>query len=52
MRDCPTVAARGRETKQVPYNVLDGGSQKVETHFYAVRSRGSKPNNDNDADKF
>ena len=35
LRDFPTIAARGREAKQVPSNVPEGGAPK-RNRFYAL----------------
>ncbi|TMW83687.1 hypothetical protein EJD97_000967 [Solanum chilense] len=45
-RDCPTIATRGREGKQVAANVPREDVIKAKTHFYALRERGSKPYED------
>ncbi|TMX02267.1 hypothetical protein EJD97_022190 [Solanum chilense] len=45
VRDCPTIAARGKEAKQGPPNVPDGGIPKSH-HFYALRAKGTKPDDD------
>ena len=39
VRDCPTIATRGREAKKVPSNALDGGSP-YRNHFYDLQSKG------------
>ena len=50
MIDCPTIAARGREAKQVPLSVSsDDGPRK--NCFYAFRSRGSKKDDEDDIHK-
>ena len=50
MRDCPTIASRVREGKQVPPRVPGNDAPKM-NHFYALQ--GSKPDeNDDDYGKF
>ena len=41
MRDCTTIAARGRESKKVAPNV-----PKENSHFYALQAGGSKLDDD------
>ena len=41
MRDCPTIAARGREGKKVASSVPKDDAP-IKRRFYALRSRGSK----------
>ena len=40
VRYFPTIAARGRESKKVPPNVLDSCAPK-RNHFYALRAKGT-----------
>lgn len=47
VRDCPTIAARGREYKQVS----DSGALKRNL-FYALRAKGTKLHDDDDAGKL
>ena len=47
MKDCPTIAARGREAKKILPNVLYGGAPKRNC-FYAPRAKGTKPDDDAD----
>ena len=49
VRDCPNIASRGKEGKEVASSVpKDDASTK--RSFYALRTRGSKPH-DNDDDE-
>ena len=46
-KDCPTIAARGREVKQVaPYFPKYDAPNK--RHLYALQTRGAKPDEDDD----
>ncbi|XP_069151973.1 uncharacterized protein [Solanum lycopersicum] len=47
MRDCNTVASRGREGKKVTPSV-PGNAAPKKNRFYALRARGSKPYEDDD----
>ena len=47
MRDCPYIAARGRESKKVSINVLKDDVQATR-HFFALQTRGEKPGYDDD----
>ncbi|TMX00689.1 hypothetical protein EJD97_000340, partial [Solanum chilense] len=50
VRDCPTIAARGRESKQVAPSSPKKDSP-INRRFYALRARGSKPDeNESDDD--
>ena len=54
MRDCPTIAARGRESKQVAPSAPNEDAP-INRRFYALRSRGSKQDeneSDDDVGKF
>ena len=51
MRDCPTIVARGKESKKVPLSVPSNDAPK-KNHFYAFRAGGSKPDDDEDVGKF
>ena len=48
MRDFTNIASRGREVKQVTLSVLGNDVTKVNARFYALRERGSKPDDDDD----
>ena len=50
MKDCPTIVYRGRESKQVAPNVAKDDAPN-KRHFYALRTRGSKPDEENDDSK-
>ncbi|XP_015072516.1 uncharacterized protein LOC107016614 [Solanum pennellii] len=45
VRDCPTIAARGKEGKKVPPSVLDDDVPR-KNRFYAIWAKGSKPDED------
>ena len=47
MRDYPTITPRGKEGKQVPPSV-PGDDAPKRNQFYALRSRGSKPDAEDD----
>ncbi|TMX02941.1 hypothetical protein EJD97_019202 [Solanum chilense] len=47
VRDFPNGAARGKEFKQDPPSVLEGGASKTNL-FYALQARGSKPDENDD----
>ena len=51
MRDCPTIVARENEGKKVPPSV-PGDYVPRKNHFYALRARGSKPDDEDDIDKL
>ena len=42
MRDCPTIASRGKEGKKVAPNVPKENFPKAKARFYALRTSGSK----------
>ena len=47
---CPTIAARGRESKQVAPSAPKEDAP-IHRHFYALQARGSKPyENESDDD--
>ena len=50
MRDCPYIAARGRESKKVSINVLKDDVQATR-HFYELQTRGEKLEDDDDKGK-
>ena len=50
MRDCPNVASRGREAKQDPPRVAEGGAPKRNL-LYALLAKGTKTDDD-DAGKL
>ena len=50
MRDYPIIASRGREGKQVASNVTKDDVQATR-HFYALRTRGEKLEDDDDKGK-
>ena len=45
MRDCPTIASRGRDGKQVYPNVPNDDAPNKRC-FYALRTKGSKSDED------
>ena len=47
VRDCPTISARGKEGRQDPLSVPEGGAPKEKTRLYALRSRELKPDENN-----
>ena len=47
---CPTIAARGRESKKVAPNAPKDDVPRTKAHFYALWARGSKPDVDDDDD--
>ena len=49
VRNCPTIAAREKQGKQVTSSVTGNDAPK-KNHFYALRARGSK--SDEDVDKL
>ena len=52
MRDCPIIASRGSEGKQVAPTVPKDDAP-TKRHFYALQSRGEKPDeSDDDVGKF
>ena len=50
MRDCPTIASRGREGKQVASSVPKDDAP-TKRSFYTLRTRGSKPHYNDDDDE-
>ena len=49
--NCPNISFRGREAKQVASNVLKDDVLKEKDHFYALRARGSNPDENGDDDE-
>ena len=47
VRDCPMISSRGREGNQVVPSVSKDDSP-TKRHFYALLSRGEKPDYSND----
>ena len=45
VRDCLSIASIGREDKKVPLNAQEGNNQNNKC-FYALRTRGAKPDED------
>ena len=45
VKDCPIIAFMGIEGRQVPPNALEGYAP-MKKRFYALRTRGSKPDED------
>ena len=50
MRDCPTIASRGKEGKKVAPNVPKENFPKAKARFYALRTRRAKADEDDDYD--
>ena len=51
VRDCPSIASRVREAKQVP-PCFPSKDVPRKNHFHALRDRGSKTDENEDVDKF
>ncbi|XP_015054764.1 uncharacterized protein LOC107001110 [Solanum pennellii] len=51
VRDCDNDSYRGGEAKQDPPSAPEGGAPK-RNHIYAMRARGSKPDDEDDVDKL
>ena len=53
VRDCPIIASRGRKSKQIA-PTIPKDDVPTERHLYALRTRGTKPdeNGDDDEGKF
>ena len=45
VRDCPTIAARGREVKEVPPSAPEGEAPK-RNHFYVLQAKGANSGDD------
>ena len=43
VRNFPNIASRGKNGKKVAPNVSNEDVPKAKAHFYALRARGSKP---------
>ncbi|XP_015086973.1 uncharacterized protein LOC107030086 [Solanum pennellii] len=52
MRDCPTIAARGKKSKKDPPSIPEGGASKGKARFYAHRAKGENLDDDYDVDKL
>ena len=50
MRDCPTISARGKKSKQDPPS-YPGNDAPRKNNFYALRARGSRPDEDENVGK-
>ena len=51
LRDCPTIADRGKKGKQVPPSV-PGDDVPMKARFYPLWSRGSKSDDDEHVGKL
>ena len=50
VKDCPNISSRGKEGKKVAPSVTKDDAP-TKRHFYALRTRGEKPENDDDDDE-
>ena len=51
MKDCPTIAAKRSEGTKSPPSVLEGDLPR-KNHFYDIRSKNSKLDDDDEDDKL